>query len=93
MRASLFLPPLGDQLFQLPQFAGADLAGGQQVADHVGQAAFKHAVDQVVGQALGGVPFADGGGVDEAPPLVLVRQQAGVPCQLLCTLMTADMIG
>jgi NitT/TauT family transport system substrate-binding protein len=24
---------------------------------------------------------------------VLVRQQSGVPCQLLCTLMTADMIG
>lgn len=24
---------------------------------------------------------------------ILVRQQAGVPCQLLCTLMTADMIG
>lgn len=24
---------------------------------------------------------------------ILVRQQSGVPCQLLCTLMTADMIG
>ena len=72
--------PLGvlDQLLQLVEFADADLAACEEVADGVRKTSFKEPLDQVRPDASMDVLRSHAGLVQECPPLA-VRDEARAP--------------